>query len=32
MSLAYGLQDTITVTEKEDFPGIFNVKFKDGIF
>ena len=28
MSLTYGLHDTITVTEKEDFPGISIVKFK----
>ena len=28
MSLSNGLHDTITVIEKEDFPGISNVKFK----
>ena len=32
MSFANGLQDTITVTEKEDFTGIFNVKFKKMVF
>lgn len=28
MSLSYDLHDTITVIEKEDFPGISIVKFK----
>ena len=32
MSLAYGLHNTITVTEKEDFPGISIVKFKKMVF
>ena len=32
MSLAYGLHDTITVTEKEDFPGTFVFKFKKTSF
>ena len=32
MSLTYGLHDTITVTEKEDFPGIFIFKFKKTSF
>ena len=32
MSLAYGLHDTITLTEKEDFPDISIVKFKKTSF
>lgn len=28
MSLSYDLHDTITVIEKEDFPGMSIVKFK----